>query len=229
MEHPFLFFIWFFEKAGLAHFAHTHTHVIYSWVVILFLLIASRLCVRKLVMAPGAAQNFVEAIIGGIEEFMIGVMGEKGRPFFPLVATLFIYILAMNWIGQIPGFTAPTANLNTTLPMAVVVFLLTHIMGVKIHGFRYIKHFLGPVWWLMPLMLPIEILSHLARILSLSFRLFGNILGEELVIMVLLLLGGYFLAPVPMEALGFFTALLQAFIFSLLTMIYISGAMEDAH
>ncbi len=228
MEHPFLFFTWLFEKVGLAHFAHTHTHVIYSWVAMLFLLIAGKMCVRNMSMAPGTAQNFAEVVVGGIESFQLSVMGEKGRPFFPLIATLFIYILTMNWMGQIPAFASPSTSLNTTVPMAVVVFLLTHIMGVKIHGAGYIKHFLGPVWWLAPLMLPIEIVSHLARIVSLSFRLFGNILGEELVVAVLLMLAGAFLVPVPMEILGFFTAFLQAFIFSLLAMIYISGAMEDA-
>lgn len=228
MEHPFLLFPWLLEKAGMEHFAHTHTHVIYSWVAILFLLIAGKMCVRKMTMVPGKAQNFAEAIIGGIENFQLSVMGEKGRPFFPLIATLFIYILTMNWMGQLPSFVAPTTNLNTTVPMAVVVFLLTHIMGIKIHGFKYIKHFLGPVWWLAPLMLVIELISHFARIISLSFRLFGNILGGELVVSVLLMLAGLFLVPVPMKVLEFFTAFLQAFIFALLSMIYISEAMEDA-
>lgn len=229
MEHPFLFFTWLVEKIGFAHFAHTYTHVIYSWVVMLLLLIAGKMCIRDMNVVPGNAQNVAEVIVGGIENFQLSVMGEKGRPFFPLIATLFLYILAMNWLGQVPGFIAPTANLNTTVPMAIIVFVLTHIIGIKIHGFSYVKQFLGPVWWLAPLMLPIELVSHFARIISLSFRLFGNILGEELVVSVLIMLAGMFLAPLPMQVLGFFTAFLQAFIFALLAMIYISGAMEDAH
>ena len=229
MEHPFLFLPWIFEKVGLDHFAHSHIHVMYSWLAILFLLVAGKVCVSNLQLVPGRAQNFVEIVVGGIENFMVSIMGEKGRPFFPLVATIFIYVLTMNWMGQIPGFASPSANLNTTVPMAVLVVALTHVVGIKLHGISYIKHFTGPVWWLVPLMLPIEIISHLARIVSLSFRLFGNILGEELVVAVLLMLVGNFLVPVPMQLLGVFTALLQAFIFGLLTMIYISGALEDAH
>jgi F-type H+-transporting ATPase subunit a len=228
VEHPFLFLPWLLEQVGLGAFAHTHTHVIYSWLVMLFLLIAGKQCVRGLSLAPGKAQNIVEIIIGSIEDFLLSVMGEKGRPFFPLIATLFIYILAMNWMGQIPGFAAPTANINTTASMAIIVFILTHYMGIKIHGFKYIKHFLGPVWWLAPLMLVIETISHCARVLSLSLRLFGNIMGEELVVAVLIMLAGAYLVPVPLEILGFFTAFLQAFIFGLLAMIYIAGAMEEA-
>jgi F-type H+-transporting ATPase subunit a len=229
MEHPFLILSWLFERIGLGEFAHTHIIVIYSWLAILFLLVAGKLCVSRLSLTPGRAQNFIEVLIGGIEDFMVGIMGEKGRPFFPLIATLFIYILTMNWMGQIPSLTSPSANLNTTVPMAVLVFCITHVVGIKTHGAGYIKQFLGPVWWLAPLMLPIEIISHLARILSLSFRLFGNLMGEELVVAVVLMLAGYFLIPVPLQLLFFCTAALQAFIFALLAMIYISSAMEGGH
>ncbi|MDR1396259.1 MAG: F0F1 ATP synthase subunit A [Desulfarculales bacterium] len=229
MEHPFLILPWLLERIGLGEFAHTHIIVIYAWLAILFLLIGGKLCVRRLTMTPGKAQNFIETVIGGIEDFLIGIMGEKGRPFYPLIATLFIYILTMNWMGQIPSLTSPSANLNTTVPMAILVFCITHVVGVKTHGAHYIKQFMGPVWWLVPLMMPIEIISHLARILSLSFRLFGNLMGEELVVAVVLMLAGYFLIPVPLQLLFFCTGALQAFIFALLAMIYIGAAMEEAH
>ena len=109
----------------------------------------------------------------------------------------------------------------------MVVF--THVIGVKYHGIKYIKHFLGPVWWLIPIILPIEIIGHLARILSLSFRLFGNITGHELVLMILFMLAGAFFAPLPIMAMGIFVAFVQAFVFFLLSIMYFSGAMEEAH
>ena len=160
---------------------------------------------------------------------MVDIMGEEGRPYFPLVFTLFIYILFMNWLGLVPGMFSPTANINTPLSMALVVFVATHIVGIKQHGFHYVKHFMGPVAALAPLMIIIEIIGHLARVLSLTFRLFGNILGEDLVVAILFFLAGMFLAPLPMMALGIFTCFVQAFIFSLLTMLYIAAALEEAH
>jgi F-type H+-transporting ATPase subunit a len=146
-----------------------------------------------------------------------------------LIATFFIFIFFSNVFGLIPGFFSPTANINTTLACALIVFVTTHVVGIKIHGVKYIKHFLGPIWWLAPLMLIIEIIGHFSRILSLTLRLFGNIMGEDLVLAILLMLAGQFLAPLPMMFLAVFTSFVQAFIFSLLTMLYISGAMEHAH
>jgi F-type H+-transporting ATPase subunit a len=168
-------------------------------------------------------------VISGIEDFQVGVMGEHGRSLFPLIATLGIFIFISNALGLIPGFYSPTASLNTTLACALIVFFTTHIIGIKTHGFKYIKQFLGPVWWLAPLMLPIEIISHLSRVLSLTLRLFGNIMGEDLVLIILLFLAGNFLAPLPMMFLALFTSFVQAFVFALLSMIYLSAAMEDAH
>ena len=111
----------------------------------------------------------------------------------------------------------------------MVVFTLTHAIGIKYHGAGYIKHFLGPVWWMIPIILPIEIIGHLARVLSLTFRLFGNMMGHELVLGILFMLAGAFLAPLPIMALGIFVALVQAFVFFLLSIMYFSGAMEHAH
>jgi F-type H+-transporting ATPase subunit a len=129
----------------------------------------------------------------------------------------------------VPGLYAPTSNVNTPLSMAIVVFIVTQAIGIKEHGFKYIKHFIGPMWAIAPIMLPIEIIGHFARVLSLTFRLFGNILGEDLVVAILFMLAGMFFAPLPMMFLGIFTSFVQAFIFSLLTMLYIAGAIEEAH
>jgi F-type H+-transporting ATPase subunit a len=193
------------------------------------LVILSYLGAKTLQMIPTKGQNVLEALVGGIEDFMIGVTGEEGRWLFPLAATIFIYIFICNLVGLIPGFFPPTANLNTTLSCALVVVVFTHIIGVMYHGVSYIKHFMGPVWWMIPIIFPIEIIGHVARILSLSFRLFGNMMGHELVLAILFGLAGAFFAPLPIMALGIFVALVQAFVFFLLTIMYFSGAMEHAH
>jgi len=229
VEHPYLFFVKLFEILGFGHFAHTYPHVIYSWVVMALLVLTSMIAVRSLKMIPTKGQNLMEVIVSGLEDFMITVTGEEGRWLFPLAATVFIYIFIGNLIGLVPGFYPPTASLNTTLSCALVVVIFTHVIGIMYHGTAYIKHFLGPVWWMVPIIFPIEIIGHLARILSLSFRLFGNMMGHELVLAILFMLAGAFFAPLPIMALGIFVALVQAFVFFLLTIMYFTGAMEHAH
>ncbi len=229
MEHPYLFIVKLFEMIGLGHFAHAYPWVIYSWFVMILLIAFAFLAVRRIDMVPSKAQNVFEIIISGMEEFMVDITGEEGRKFFPLIATVFLYIATCNLLGLIPGFFPPTASINTTLSCALTVVIFTHVIGIKFHGAKYIKHFLGPVWWLSPLILIIELIGHFARILSLSIRLFGNITGHELVLGILFLLAGVALAPLPIMALGIFVALLQAFVFFLLSIIYFAGAMEEAH
>jgi F-type H+-transporting ATPase subunit a len=229
MEHPYMFFVKLFELFGLADFAHAYPHVIYSWVVMIFLIVVGAIAVKGISMIPGKAQNFFEILISGLEEFMVDITGEEGRWFFPIIATIFIYIAVCNLCGLLPGFFPPTASINTTLSCALPVFVFTHYIGVKYHGFKYIKHFLGPVWWMSPLILIIEIIGHLARIMSLSFRLFGNIMGHELVLAILFMLAGAFLAPLPIMAMGIFVSFVQAFVFFLLSIMYFAGAMEHAH
>ena len=229
MEHPYLFLVKLFEAIGLGHFAHAYPHVIYSWFVILLLIGFAVLATRKIEMIPTKAQNFFEIVISGMEEFMVDITGEEGRWFFPIIATIFIYIAVSNLLGLVPGFYPPTASINTKAACAIPVFLFTHYIGIKYHGIKYIKHFLGPVWWLIPIILPIELIGHLARILSLSFRLFGNITGHELVLAILFMLAGAFFAPLPIMAMGIFVALVQAFVFFLLSIMYFAGAMEEAH
>ena len=229
MEHPYLFLVALFEAIGLGHFAHAYPWVIYSWFAMILLIVVGFLAVRAIDIIPSKAQNLFEFIISGMEEFMVDITGEEGRKFFPLIATVFLYIATCNLLGLVPGFFPPTASINTTLSCALTVVIFTHVIGIKFHGAKYIKHFLGPVWWLSPLIFIIELIGHVARILSLSIRLFGNITGHELVLGILFLLAGMFLAPLPIMALGIFVALLQAFVFFLLSIIYFSGAMEHAH
>jgi F-type H+-transporting ATPase subunit a len=229
VEHPFLFLVKLFELIGLGHFAHTYPHVLYTWLVMLFLILVGAAAAKGVSMIPTKMQNLFELIVSGIEEFMVDITGEEGRWLFPIVATVFIYIAVCNLIGLIPGFLPPTASLNTTASCALVVVVFTHVIGIKYHGVKYIKHFMGPVWWMIPIIMPIEIIGHLARILSLSFRLFGNMMGHELVLAILFGLAGLFFAPLPIMALGIFVALVQAFVFFLLSVMYFTGAMEHAH
>jgi F-type H+-transporting ATPase subunit a len=229
MEHPYLFFVKIFEAIGLGHFAHTYPHVVYSWVLMAILISFGALATKTISMIPGKGQNLSEVIVSGIEDFMVETAGEEARWLFPLLATVFLYIFIGNLIGIVPGFLPPTANLNTTASVALIVVLFTHVIGVKYHGVAYIKHFMGPVWWMAPLIFIIEIIGHAARVLSLSFRLFGNMMGHEIVLAILFGLAGAFFAPLPIMALGVFVAFVQAFVFFLLSLIYFSSAMEHAH
>jgi F-type H+-transporting ATPase subunit a len=160
---------------------------------------------------------------------MRDVIGRDHAQFMPIIGTLAIYILCGNLLGLIPGFISPTSNLNITASCALCVFVYYNYHGVRKHGvLKYLRHFGGPVLAMAPLLFLIEIVSHLARPFSLSVRLFGNIFAEELVIGLLNNLFP-FLASVVVMFLALFASTIQALIFILLTMVYISGAVEDAH
>lgn len=204
------------------------THTAMMLYVILGLGAFSYILKKKLSLVPGGVQSVMELLISGIQNLMNETMGHHGKKYFPFVATFGLYILISNLTGLVPGLLPPTANLNTTVGLALIVFVATHIIGIKEHGIKYLKHFVGPVWWLAPLMLPIEVIGHLSRPLSLSLRLFGNMMGHELIIAILLILVP-FLLPLPILMLGILVSFIQAFIFSLLTMMYIGGALEEAH
>jgi len=227
--HPYLFLVKLFEAIGLGHFANAYPHVIYSWFIMIILIILGAVAAKGISMIPTKTQNVFEILISGIEEFMVDLTGEEGRWLFPISATIFIYIVVCNLIGLVTGFLPPTASVNTTLSCAIPVVIFTHVIGIKYHGVKYVKHFMGPVWWLAPLIFVIEIIGHAARILSLSIRLFGNMMGHELVLGILFFLAGLFLAPLPIMALGIFVAVVQAFVFFLLSIMYFTGAMEHAH
>jgi F-type H+-transporting ATPase subunit a len=164
---------------------------------------------------------FADLVYGLIE----GPLGAKNaRRFLPLIGSLFLFILFCNLLSLIPGFIPPTTSLKTNVGLAVLVFVLTHVFGVIAHGPKYFKHFMGPVWWLAPLMLPIEIVSHLARPVSLSMRLLGNMIADHKVPVVFFALFPLLL-PLPFLVLGVLVAVIQAVVFSLLSTIYISTAI----
>jgi F-type H+-transporting ATPase subunit a len=166
-------------------------------------------------------EMFTDAVLGIAE----GVMGEKNaRRFLPLIGTLAFFIFFSNALALLPGFIPPTSTLKTNVALALTVFVLTHAMGVKEHGLAYFKHFLGPVIWLAPLMLPIELVSHIARPLSLSLRLLGNIAADHKVVSAFFALVPI-LVPVPFLILGTMVVIVQTLVFCLLSMVYIQGAV----
>jgi F-type H+-transporting ATPase subunit a len=229
MIHPILFLQFFRELLAPFHISSAGADAIaYTWLIIILLALVSIMATKAVKAVPGGLQNFMEVIIDGIENMIVETMGEHGRPFFPLVATLAIFILVSNLIGLVPGFFPPTANINTTAACAVVVFVMTHVVGVKEHGVKYIKHFMGPIIWLAPMMFFIEVIGHFSRVISLTLRLFGNMNGHELVLMIFFGLAP-FLVPLPMMLMGVLVSFIQAFVFMLLAMIYIQGSLEHAH
>ncbi len=209
-------------------FSHKYWHVTMTFIVVLLVLYVGSYALKNRAEVPGRGQSTVELLVKGVYGMCDDVMGHHGRPYIPLIFGIGLYVAFSNLLGIIPGFMAPTANLNSTAAPALVVFFVYQYIGFKKHGVHYIKHFLGPVGWLAPLMLIIELIGHFARPLSLSMRLFGNIFGEDLVIIILFMLVP-FLVPLPMFFLGIFTSVLQAYVFMMLSMIYISGALEEAH
>jgi F-type H+-transporting ATPase subunit a len=229
-------------------------HVFYTWIVMAILITVAVAATRNLQLAPRGLQNFMEVVLEIFLNLLDEVIGHDGRRYLPLIATLGLFILTSNLLGLVPGLVAPTANMYTTIACAVIVFCYYHYLGIRKQGVvGYLKHFCGPVPWLAPLMFPIEVVSHLARVLSLSLRLFGNMFAGHILLAVIFLLtglGGLFgwaltgklgglLLGLPGSAVlvaftvGFLlplkilVALLQAFVFCLLSMVYISGAVED--
>lgn len=203
-------------------------NVLYSWTFMIILIVVSVMATKKISLVPKGLQNFFELLIGGLEDFVVANMGEDGRKVFPVLATLFLYILTCNLGGLFPGNDAPTANINTTASMAVFVFVYYQYWGFKIHGTHYIHHFTGPMLWMAPLMFPIEVIGHFARMLSLSLRLFGNIRGEDIVLALLFMLAPI-VSTVPMYFLFMLADVIQAFVFFMLSMLYLKGAFEEAH
>jgi len=197
--------------------------VVHTILAALLAVVVARLATRNLQIVPSGCQNVMEAVISGILYIGKEVSNEEiARKYLVLAGSLAIFIFMGNLLGIIPGFESPTANINLTLSLALIVFLYYHYEGIKAQGLgHYIAHFAGPVKWLAPLMFPVEILSHLSRIIS---RLFGNIKGEDLFLIVLLMLAPY-VFPLAAFALLTFSAFLQAFVFMVLTYVYLHGAI----
>lgn len=213
-----------------------------TYFAVVLLVVLFVLATRKLKRLPeGKGQTLLELFVGGIMDFFGGILGEHGRKYVPFVGSYFIFIITLNYLGLIPGFQSPTADLNTTLALGITAVLGVQIIAIKENGLGgYLKHLLGDPPWLGILMFPLEVIAQLSRAGSLAIRLFGNIFGEESVIIELTKLGliltiastPFLPVQVPMLFFGLFGGFLQAFVFTLLTSIYIVLFVEhdaDAH
>ena len=208
----------------------------FSVLVIIALGLFAILSTRRLERMPTSrGQSLVELIVESLRNFVVGIIGPKGEKYTSFIGTLFIYILAMNLLGLVPGFKSPTSGLSITVSLAVVVFFVYNAAGIRETGFMpWFKHLLGEPIWLAPLMFPVHVISELARPLSLSIRLFGNIFGEETVVLILAGMT-YVIIPYvvaiptqfPMMLFHVFIAFVQALIFSTLSAIYVSIAVAS--
>lgn len=208
-------------------FGHTQGAILVSHTLLAagLALIVAVLATRSLQLVPKGCQNVLEAYVHGVVKMGADVMGEENaRKYLPLIGSLGMIVFFSNMLGLIPGFESPTANINMTLALALIVFVYYNYEGIRTNGFvHYFAHFAGPVKILAPLMFPIEIISHLSRVVSLSFRLFGNVRGDDMFLLVLLMLVPW-IVPLPAFFMLFFFGILQTFIFMILTYVYLGGA-----
>jgi F-type H+-transporting ATPase subunit a len=199
-------------------------YVVMVIIVAAVLIVVFSLATRKLSLIPSRRQSLLEMIYGLFEGLLTDTIGPEGKPYLPVIGTVGLFIFSCNIIGLVPGFMSPTSKLNVTVGCAMAVFFYYHAQGVRAQGLKYFKQFMGPIPVLAPLMIPIEIISHFSRPVSLSMRLFGNIFAEELLIIIMASIVP-FLLPLPFMAVAIFTAVIQAFVFVLLACIYIAGAI----
>lgn len=215
-----------FLFSSLIDESHTFAYFFHLALVAIIAVIVAKMATKAMQLVPRGVQNVAEAYLDGIVSMGRDTMGseEAARKYLPLVATIGFVVFFSNIIGIIPGFEAPTASLNLTASLAIMVFVYYHFEGIRTQGFfKYFSHFMGPVPAIAPLMFPIEIVSHFSRVISLSFRLFGNIKGDDLFLAVILALVPW-IAPLPAYVLLTFMAFLQTFIFMILTYVYLAGA-----
>jgi F-type H+-transporting ATPase subunit a len=192
---------------------------------LLFVLVRASLSVDR----PRSLQHIFEGIHGFIENQSKEIIGPHSEIFTSFLVPLFIFILLCNLIGLVPGFESPTANPSVPLGCALVAFFYYNYQGIRQHGpVGYAKLFVGPMWWLAPLMVPIEIISNLARVMSLTIRLYANMFAGDMVTLVFFSLVPV-LIPVAFLGLHIFVSLLQAYIFALLTTVYLQGAVAAEH
>ena len=223
---------------SIARFLHHWENVVFSLTAALFLIGLSFVAVRKKLLIPTPLQNLIEFAVESLDNLVTGIIGPRGRAYVPFIGTLFLYILIQNFMGLVPGMKAPTSSLNTTVGLAICVFFYVQGVGIKENGITgYIDHFMGsprdPVGWMMvPLNLPLHILEEFIKPMSLSLRLFGNVLGEDSLIAAFAGLGilalSFIHSPIglplqfPFFLLSMLLGTIQALVFTLLTTIYIS-------
>ena len=197
--------------------------VITTWGIMLGLWLLAWLAGRRLQAKPGMLQAALEGIITTIEEAIHAVLPQYTREIMPFIATLWVFIVVANLIGLIPGLHSPTRDLSATSGLAILVFLSVHWFGVRTQGLKsYLRHYLSP----SPLMLPFHLISEVSRTVALAVRLFGNMMSLEMAALLILLVAG-FLAPIPILMLHIVEALVQAYIFGMLALIYVAGGIQS--
>lgn len=235
LEHHFTWLGWLTHE----RINHHNIHVVTAALVVLLLVIAALFAARRLRRteerlipeAKTTLTNIFEVAVEGLFGLVESIIGPDARRYFPLIGGIFIYIFLCNVVALIPGFLPPTDNINTNLAISLTVFVYYNVMGIRAHGIvGYLKHFMGPILWLAPLVAAIELIGHAVRPLSLSLRLYGNILGDHMVLGIFSQLAPL-IVPVVFMALGLFVSFIQAFVFSLLSTIYIglATAHEEGH
>jgi F-type H+-transporting ATPase subunit a len=209
-------------------------YVSHAFLVSIILIVTALIVRGSLKLVPRGIQNFVEMIVEAIWKLVDDNIGHHwSRTLFPFICTIFLFILLCNFMGLVPGFASATANVNTNAGMAILVFLLTHVLGVRVHGVSYINQFLGPIRSLaalplMILMFFVEVIGHIARPITLTVRLFGNMTGKHIILLVLGIIAPI-VAPAVILGLGVLVSVVQAFVFALLSTLYLAGALEAAH
>jgi F-type H+-transporting ATPase subunit a len=197
--------------------------VLTTWGIMLALGMGSWIVTRRLGLDPGPVQVLLEGLLSAADEAIRGVLPTQTTRLLPFIATLWLFIMVANLSGVIPGVNAPTANLSTTASLAVLVLLSVHWFGARLQGIKgYLRHYLAP----MPLMLPFHLMSELTRTVALAIRLFGNMMSLEMAALLVLLVAG-FLVPIPLLMLHIIEAVIQAYIFGMLALIYIAGAIHS--
>jgi F-type H+-transporting ATPase subunit a len=197
--------------------------VITTWGIMLLLTSIAWLVNRHLTLLPTPLQTLMESIVAMIDDAIMAVAPEHGRLIMPFIATLWVFLVVANLVSLIPSLHSPTRDLSVTSALAVLVFLSVHYFGIKTQGLKkYLHHYLSP----SPILLPFHIISEFTRTLALAIRLFGNIMSLETAAMLILLVAG-FLAPIPILMLHIIEALVQAYIFGMLALIYLAGAIQS--
>jgi len=198
------------------------TTVLTSWVLMVLIAFVAWLATRRLRMSPGPLQTLVEAIVSMMEQAIRGVAPQHAQQILPFVGTLWVFIVIANLVGLIPGVHSPTRDLSATAALAFLVFLSVHWYGIRIQGLKnYLQHYLTP----SPILLPFHLISEVTRTIALAVRLFGNMMSLEMVALLILLVAG-FLVPVPILMLHIVEALVQAYIFGMLALIYVAGGLQ---
>lgn len=197
--------------------------VVTTWAIIALIWLLSWLLSRRLRMDPGPVQTAVEGIVSAIDEAIVAVAPEHSQRILPFIGTLWVFLVIANLTGLIPGAHSPTRDLSATAALAFLVFLSTHWYGIRIQGLKnYLRHYLTP----SPILLPFNLIGEITRTVALAVRLFGNMMSLEMAALLILLVAG-FLAPVPILMLHIVEALVQAYIFGMLALIYVAGSIQS--